>query len=120
MISKAADVATYIAEAPEDRHAALKKLRSLCRRRLKGYEEGMDYGMPAYKRGGHVEVTFASQKQCVSLYVLKKDVVDRHRPALTACKIGKGCIRFPRPEKIPFDQIARLLRDVAEAKEEPC
>lgn len=120
MQSSAPNVAKYVSEQPLARQAILKRLRRLCREHLKGYEEGMEYGMPAYKRAGAVEVAFASQKQYVALYVLTKDVVDRHRPLLTGCSIGKGCIRFPRPGKIDFDQIAALLSSVAQSKEKPC
>src|SRR5215471_13870313 len=76
MISRASNVEAYIAEVPADRRAAVEKLRSLCRKTLKAYEECMEYGMPCYKKNGVLEVSFANQKQYVALYVLKKDVVD--------------------------------------------
>src|SRR5215831_9242517 len=102
MISKASDVPTYIEEAPEDRHAVLKKLRSLCHKHLKGYEEAIEYGMPAYKRDGVVEISFASQKQYLALYVLRKDVLAEFRDSLGASSIGKGCVRFTKPDQIDF------------------
>jgi len=47
----------------------------------------MDYGIPVYKRDGVMEVSFASQKQYIALYVLKQDVVERHRSKLSTCEI---------------------------------
>ena len=41
---------------------------------LTGYQEGMDYGLPCYKKGGVIEVGFASQKKYVALYILKEGV----------------------------------------------
>ena len=120
MQSKAPDIATYLAELPEERKPTLEKLRKLCRQFLKGYKECMDYGMPVYKRDGVAQVAFASQKQYISLYVLQQDVVDRHREQLTGCRIGKGCIRFSRADRIDFDQIRDLLRDAAKSKSRPC
>jgi len=120
MISKAADVQTYIAELPAERRPAIVKLRSLCRQHLNGYEERMEYGMPVYKRNGVMEVSFASQKQYIALYVLKKDVLDEFRGALPGSKIGKGCIRFPNPDKIDFDIVKRLLSRTAHSKSAPC
>jgi uncharacterized protein YdhG (YjbR/CyaY superfamily) len=120
MVSKAADVQTYIEELSSERRAAIEKLRSLCRQHLIGYEECMEYGLPAYKRDGVVEVGFASQKRCVALYVLKKDVVDEFRSALPGSKIGKGCIRFAKPDRIPFDVLKQLLRRTAESRSAPC
>ena len=120
MQSKAPDVSTYLQERPGDRRVTLERLRQLCLEFLKGYEECMAYGMPAYKRDGAPEVAFASQKQYVSLYVMKKDVVERHRKALSGCEIGKGCIRFRDPEKIDFAAVADLLRDTAKSNTKPC
>jgi uncharacterized protein YdhG (YjbR/CyaY superfamily) len=80
----------------------------------------MEYGVPAYKRNGVVEVAFASQKQYISLYVLKKDVLDRHRKALAGCSMGKGCIRFPKADRIDFTIVTALLRDTAKSKSTPC
>jgi len=51
---------------------------------------------------------------------MKKDVLDEFRPALSAASIGKGCIRFTRPEKIDFEVIEQLLRRTAQSKSAPC
>lgn len=118
--SKASDVPTYITEAPADRQAALNKLRRLCRKAFSGYEEGMAYGMPCYMRDGKLVVSFASQKQYISLYALKEDVVNEFRTALKGCTIGKGCIRFSNPERIDFEVVEKLLRRTAESKSKPC
>ena len=120
MIDKAPDVATYLKEQPAGRRAAIEKLRSLCRQQLAGYEECMEYGMPCYKRNGTMEVSFASQKQYIALYVMKKDVVDEFRGALAGASIGKGCIRFKKPEQIDFAVVQQLLRRTSESTSQPC
>jgi uncharacterized protein YdhG (YjbR/CyaY superfamily) len=120
MISKAPNVESYVREVPADRRAAIEELRSLCLQNLPGYEECMEYGMPCYRRNGVQEVSFASQKQYIALYVLKKNVVDEFRGALSAASIGKGCIRFSKPERMDFEVLQRLLRRTAESAEEPC
>ena len=102
MTSKAPDVRTYVAEVPEERRAAIKKLRALCRKTLSGYAECMEYGMPCYKHNGVIEVGFASQKQSINVYVLKRAVVDEFRAALPTANIGKGCIRFSNPTLADF------------------
>jgi len=120
MISKASDVQSYIDEAPEERQPALKKLRALCRKHLKGYEETIEYGMPVYKRNGAMEISFASQKQYVAFYVLRKDVLDEFRESLVASSIGKGCVRFAKPDQIDFGAVERLLARNAESKSTIC
>lgn len=120
MQSKATNVTSYVEEAPAERHAALRKLRTLCLEILKGYDECVEYGMPCYKRNGTIEAGFASQKQYISLYVLKRDVVNEYRAALKGCDIGKGCIRFRRPDRIDFEVVGSLLRRAVESPSAPC
>lgn len=120
MTSKALDVPGYLNELPAERRAVLEQLCILCRQNLTGYEECMAYGLPGYKRNGAVEIAFASQKQYIALYVMKKDVVDEFRGALPAASIGKGCIRFTKPEKMDFAVLAQLLRRTAESESAPC
>ena len=109
MQSTAATVDAYIAEAPADRQEALRRLAALCRECLPDHVEAMQYGMPGYQRGGTVEVGFASQKQYVSLYILKQEVLDAHRAELGGLNVGKGCIRYRNPAKIDFDLVRRML-----------
>lgn len=120
MQSKAQDVATYIAEAPPERQTALARLRALCLETLPGYEERMEYGMPGYARSGVVEVAFASQKQYISLYILKQEVLDAHRGELRGIDLGKGCIRYRKPEQIDFDVVEKLLVGTRESAGEVC
>ena len=117
---EAADVQSYIQKSPEERQVVLTRLRSLCQELLTGYEECIEYGMPAYKSAGAVQVAFASQKQYISLYVMKEDIVDEHRRSLVKCSVGKGCIRFKRPEHINFDVVRSLLTHTRESHSDPC
>ena len=120
MQSKAADVAAYIEEAPPDRQTALARLRTLCLETLSGYEERMEYGMPVYARNGVGEVSFASQKQYISLYIPKMEVLDAHRDLLKGINMGKGCIRYRKPEQIDFDVVEKLLVGTRESAVAVC
>jgi len=120
MQSKAQDVATYIEQAPADRQEALGKLRRLCRQVLVGFEEIMAYGMPGYSREGTVEVGFASQKNYISLYILRKDALETQRPFLTGLSVGKGCIRYSRPDKIDFAVVEKMLTATRDSTGEIC
>lgn len=102
MQSIASNVTTYFNEVPDARRELLTKLRHICAQTLIGYQESMDYGMPSYKKNGKVEVSFLSQKNHISLYVLKKEVVDSYRTELVGASIGKGCIRYSKPERLVY------------------
>jgi uncharacterized protein YdhG (YjbR/CyaY superfamily) len=118
--SEATDVATYLEGVPEERREALTRLRELCVAELGGYDECMEYGMPCYKRDGVLEVSFASQKLYIALYVMKGDVVERYREALAGCSVGKGCIRFQSPARMDFNLIRRMLKDTVKSSALPC
>ena len=120
MQSQAKDVNGYLKEVPAERLEALRQLREMCLTTLEGYEESMAYGMPSYTRDGTVEVAFASQKNYISFYILKKEVLDQHRPALQGVSLGKGCIRYSKPEKINFEVVKQLLVDTVISEAEVC
>ncbi len=71
-------------------------------------------------RDGVIEVGFASQKQYISLYILKQEVLDAHRDLLAGLNLGKGCIRYRKPEQIDFDVVERLLVGTRESGGEVC
>ena len=120
MRSSAADVARYIAEQPKEWQPALNQLRKTCRRELRGYTESMVYGMPSYQRSGQVEVGFAKQARYLSLYILKQPVFEAHRAELTGLNLGKGCIRYRRPEQIDWVVVASLLADTRASTDLVC
>jgi uncharacterized protein YdhG (YjbR/CyaY superfamily) len=116
MQTTATNVTDYLDEVPAERKAALTRLRELCRTELTDFEELMKYGMPAYSRDGEVEVGFASQKNFIALYIARNDVMDAHRDLLKikGVSLGKGCIRYPKPEKIDFQVVETILKAVQE------
>ena len=119
MQSSAQTVPAYLKEVPAERRAALKQLRDLCRATLTGFEESMQYGMPGYSRNGTVEVGFMSQKHFIGLYILRTDVMNSHRYLLNipGVTLGKGCIRYSKPEKIDFKVVESLLKATGEVRE---
>lgn len=122
----------YISQVPDDRKAAFSRLRDTLRHNLpKGFEEVMAYGMigyvvphSIYPKGYHADprqplpfISIASQKNNISLYHLGiyadkalEDWFTSQYPKHSKLKLdmGKSCIRFKKPEHIPFDLIAEL------------
>lgn len=107
MQSKATTVAAYIKELPDNRREVMTALCALCRKVLVGFDEGIEYGMPYYKRGAQA-VGVASQKNYISIYGLRKQVAESGA-TLDGARIGKGCINFTKPERIDLKVIERLL-----------
>jgi uncharacterized protein YdhG (YjbR/CyaY superfamily) len=136
MQSKATTVDAYIAELPEDRQKAISKLRNVIKKKLpKGFKETMGYGMMGwsvphsiYPAGYHCNpkdplpfMGLASQKNFIAVYhmgvyadpKLLKWFTDAHAKA-SAKKLdmGKSCIRYKKPEDIPYDLIGELVSKI--------
>lgn len=107
MQSKSSTVVAYLNELPDEKRKVMTALRALCRTHLVGFEEGMEYGMPYYKKDGQA-VGIASQKNYISIYGLRKQLAESGLK-LTGAKEGKGCITFSKPESIDLKVIERLL-----------
>ena len=134
MQSKAASVDQYVNELPEDRREAIHQLRSIINKNLpKGFSEGMGYGMMGwsvphskYPAGYHCDpkqplpfLGLASQKNAISLYnmgiyadpeLLKWFVDEYPKHSKTKLDMGKSCIRFKKPEQIPYALIGELAK----------
>jgi uncharacterized protein YdhG (YjbR/CyaY superfamily) len=125
---------SYISQLPEDRKVPIEQLRKTILDNLpSGFKEEMSYGMVGYvvphsifPRGYHCDpklplpfMSFASQKNFIALYHMgiyaKKEVLDWFvseypKHCKTKLDMGKSCIRFKKPDQIPFDLIAELCR----------
>jgi hypothetical protein len=140
MTSNAKTVDQYIAELPEDRREAIATLRKEIKKNLpKGFEDGMGYGMigyyvphSLYPAGYHCDpkqplpfMGLASQKAHIAVYhmgvyampELEKWYVAEYKKHMpTKPDMGKSCLRFKNPAKIPFKLIGELASKV-KAKE---
>ncbi len=132
MQSKATTVAAYLEELPEDRKAPMNQLYKLIKKNLpKGFKDTMSYGMitfvvphSLYPAGYHCDpkqelpfLSIASQKQFIAVYHMgiygDPGLLEWFTEAYAALGIGKldmgkSCIRFKNPAKIPYDLIAEL------------
>lgn len=137
MQSKAVTVDDYIKELPEDRKAAITKLRSVIKKHLpKGFKEGMGYGMMGYfvphsiyPAGYHCNpkdplpfMGMASQKNFISFYhmgiygdpkLLKWFTDEYSKAGVGKLDMGKSCVRFKKMENIPFDLIGKLVSKIS-------
>jgi hypothetical protein len=129
MTSSATTVAEYIAALPEERRAAIGKVRAVIRKNLpKGIAEQMQYGMigyvvphKLYPPGYHCKPSeplpfahLASQKNYIALYLmtayqlgdwLKKQFAARGKKL----DMGKCCMRFKKLEDLPLDVIGEAV-----------
>lgn len=132
MQSKAKTTKEYIEALPDDRKEAMNKLRKVILKNLpKGFEEVMGYGMPGfvvphsiYPDGYHCDpkqplpfMGIASQKNHISVYhmglyadkkLMEWFLKEYAKVSKSKPDIGKSCIRFRKPENIPYELIGKL------------
>lgn len=126
--SKAATVAQYLQELPEERRAVVAAVRDVVLRSLpEGYEEGMAFGMigygvplarypDTYNRQPLQYAALAAQKNHFALYLMSAYAGDQEqalRDAFSAAgkklDMGKSCVRFKRLDDLPLDVIGRVI-----------
>jgi hypothetical protein len=132
MQSKATSPQQYLDELPEDRKAAVTRLREVIIENLPpDFSETMGYGMvgyavphDVYPPGYHCDpkqplpfMGFASQKNFIAVYhmgiyadpkLMEWFVSEYPKHCKLKLDMGKSCIRFKKPDQIPFDLIGQL------------
>ncbi len=140
MQSKAATPEEYVESLPEDRREAINKLRKVIRKNLpKGFAEEMSYGMigyvvphKLYPKGYHCDpklplpfLNIASQKNFIAVYhmgiYMNPKLLDwftNEYPKHSKKKLdmGKSCLRFKKPDEIPYDLIGELASKMTVAE----
>jgi hypothetical protein len=80
-------------------------------RGLRRGHEVRDAGLlPGPVETGELEIGFAAQEQYLSFYVLRTDVMAAHLDRLGGLDLGKGCIRYRRPDQIDEAVVRSILR----------
>jgi len=137
MTSEAITPDQYIKKLPDDRREVVLRLRNTILENLpKGFKEEMSYGMigyviphPIYPDGYHCDpklplpfISIASQKSFIALYhmgiyampkLLKWFETEFPKHTTLKLDMGKSCIRFKRPEHIPYQLIGELIKKVS-------
>ena len=125
-------VRDYIANCPEDRQEALHKLRDAITENLPdGFSESVSQGFISYNvphsiypAGYHCNpkdplpfLAIASQKNFIAVYhmgvysdpeLLEWFTTEYAKRVKAKLDMGKSCIRFKKPDQIPFDLIGEL------------
>ena len=123
----------YIASLQEERKEGFSNLRKAIKKNLpKGFKEEMSYGMigyvvphSLYPAGYHCNpklplafMTIGSQKNFIVLHHMglyaSKKLLDWFtgeyaKQVSSKLDMGKGCVRFKKPEQIPFKLIGELV-----------
>ncbi len=103
------DVEAYLAKLPPNAKATLEKLRDQIRRIAPESEEGLSYGVPAFKLGGKPIVCYAAFKHHCGFYPMSPAVISAHADDLKDYETAKGTIRFPIDKPLPAALVKKLV-----------
>lgn len=106
--AKPANVDDYIAAFPPPTQKLLKALRTVIKKAVPKAEEGIGYGMPAYKLNGPL-VYFAGYKEHIGFYPTPSGITSFDKE-LSAYKKSKGAVQFPLNEPLPVKLIEKMVK----------
>ena len=102
------DIEEYIARFPEDIQEILEKLRMTIREAAPEAEERISYQMPTFALKGNL-VHFAAHKSHIGFYPTPSGI-EEFEKELSPYVGGKGSVRFPLDQPIPYDLISKIVR----------
>jgi uncharacterized protein YdhG (YjbR/CyaY superfamily) len=106
----AADIDAYLGDLDEPKRTTLQRVRSSLLRVVPGAEQGLSYGMPAFKVDGKVVAGFAAFKKHLSYLPHSGSVLDELSDDLAGYTMTKGSLHFPVDEPLPDAIVAKLIR----------
>lgn len=113
MTEKPTSVDAYLAGQPAAERAVLQRIRETIHRAVPGTGEKISYAIPAATIDGRVFIFFAGWKAHVSVYPVP-DGDEAFDQAIAPYNTGKGTLKFPLGETIPYDLIAQVAVRLAE------
>lgn len=99
----------YLKSLPAEQKTALERVRDVIRSAAPEAEEGISYGIPAYKYYGLL-VGFAAYKSHCTFFVMNNTYIDAH-DELDRYDHSKSGIHFSPEKPLPVALIKRIIRD---------
>lgn len=99
----------YLAGFPDEVREILQKIRTTIHKAAPGAEEKISYQMPTFTLKGDYLIYFAGYKKHVGLYPTPIGDTE-FKEELSVYASGKGTVKFPFDQPIPFDLIRKMVK----------
>ena len=99
----------YLENAPEPQRTTLNRIRASLRRILPDAEEGLSYGVPAFKVERTPVAGYAYFKNHCGYYPHSEAVLSGLANELDGYDWSKGTLRFPIDAPLPHSLIVKLV-----------
>jgi uncharacterized protein YdhG (YjbR/CyaY superfamily) len=103
------DIDEYIAGFPNDVQEILEKIRMTIRKAAPDAEESISYQIATFTLKGKYLIYFAAYQKHIGLYPAPRGS-EQFKKELAAYEGGKGTVRFPLDQPIPFGLISRIVK----------
>jgi len=100
----------YLSRLPEDKRAALQRLREQVLKAAPAAEECVAWQMPSFRVDGRLLVSYAAARNHCSLYPMSSDLMEEMAAELAARDTSKGTIRFQPDEPLPAALVRRIVK----------
>lgn len=110
MADKPKTIDDYLAPLPADQRAALQQLRTTIQAAVPKAEEGISYGLAAFRLNGKPLIGFGASKSHCALYLMSGSIVDNQQDLLKKYDTSKGTIRFDAAKPLPATLVKKLLK----------
>jgi uncharacterized protein YdhG (YjbR/CyaY superfamily) len=105
----AATIDEYLAGVPDDKRAALQRLREQIHAAAPDATEAISYGMPAFKLDGRWFLGFAATKDSCSFYAGRAPL-EALADELAGYRLWKGTINFKPDAPLPPELVTKLIQ----------
>ena len=105
----AQEVDAYLAGLDEPKRSTLEALRRSIRAALPEADEGISYGMPAFKVRGKTIAGFAAFKHHLSYLPHSGSVFPELADELAGYEKSSGALRFPVDQPLPTELVEKLI-----------
>lgn len=100
----------YLARIPDDKRAALERLRAQVLKAAPGAEECVAWQMPSFRVEGRLLVCYAAARHHCSLYPMSSDLMEAMAAELEGLDTSKGTIRFQPEKPLPAALVRRIVK----------
>ena len=104
------DIDAYLAIVEEPKRSSLEQLRRTILEVIPDAEQGISYGMPAFRLNGKVVAGFAAFKNHLSYLPHSGSVLPKLEEDLAGYKGTKGSLQFPIDQPLPKPLVEKLIR----------
>lgn len=100
----------YLSRLPEDKRAALQRLREQVLKAAPAAEECVAWQMPSFRFDGRLLVCYGAAKNHCSLYPMSSDLIEEMADELAGRDTGRGTIRFTPDDPLPAALVRRIVK----------